>query len=257
MPHEVVGDREDVVTADHPPRTDSPAYRQTRRWLMESTAGGCYVCGGPVDLSHPGGPAGPSGLQDHHGGGLFLVPDHGDPILVGFNLFGLEWSLGFGANPERVDAFVAQVNEVAVRLGGKPYAAEIGTTEDVMAWVDSPGNASVKLCAAHHVAHEDEHTPDANGNEAVGIHNGPFPIWLGQATCDWARFDMWGGTTGTVAVAHPGDSSGTAHVLYVSPLHPDTGLYALHKANESTGSATVLPAHHPIARLAHAGSHRA
>lgn len=256
MAHETIGDVEHVETADHPPRTDSPEYVKTRKWLMGETQGGCYVCGGPVDLSHPEDPGNAKGMQDHHGGGIFLVPDSGDPVLVGTNLFGTEWSLGWGADPARFAAFVTQLNEVTKRLGGEPYTAEIATTEDVMAWVDSRGNANVKLCAPHHIAHEDKHTPDVNGHEAVGIHNGPVPIWLGQATCDWDRWDMWGGSTGTVALGHPGDDSGSAHVLHVSPLHPDKSLYDEHRAHMAAGEAHVLPPHHPHARLAHAGAHR-
>jgi hypothetical protein len=256
MPDEKIGDVETVVTAAHPPRKDSPEYGRTRKWLMGKTAGGCYVCDGPVDLSHPGQPGDPKGQQDHHGGALFLYPADGSaPVLVGTNLFGLEWSLGWGSDPVRVAAFVAQVNEVTKRLGGTAYEAEIASVDDVMAWVDSPGNASVKLCAPHHIGHETQHTPDANGHEAVGIHNGPYPIWLGQATADWEHWDMWGGSTGTIAVGHPGDDSGTAHVLHVSPLHPDKALYDQHQAALATGDSLVLPAHHPHARLAHAGAH--
>jgi len=255
MPRETIGDVEHVVTADHPKRTDSPEYSRTRKWLMGMTEGGCYVCGGPVDLSHPEDPANARGLQDHHGGGIFLTPAHGgDPVLVGTNLFGTEWSLGWGADPERVAAFVRQLNEVTARLGGQPYSGEIATTADVMAWVDSQGNANVKLCAVHHVAHEDKHTPDANGHEGVGIHNGPVPIWLGQVTADWAHWDMWGGSSGTICVGHPGDDSGTATVLYVSPLHNDRALFHEHRAKTADGEAHVLPAHHLHARLAHAGA---
>lgn len=253
MSDETIGDVEHVITADHPPRKDSAEYRHTRKWLM-TTPGGCYVCDGPVDMSHPGEPES-KGMQDHHGGGIFLVPEHGEPILVGFNLIGMEWSMGWGAKPEKVAAFVRELNEVTKRLGGVPYTAEIATTADVMAFTDSPANANVKLCAAHHIAHEDRHTPDHNGHEAVGIHNGPVPIWLGQATCDWDRFDMWGGSTGTVAVGHPGDDSGTVHVLHVSALHPDKALYDEHQRCRSEARAHVLPAHHPHARLAHAGAH--
>ncbi len=255
MPNETIGDVEQVETADHPPRTDSPEYGRTRKWLMGATAGGCYVCGGPVDLSHPEDPANARGLQDHHGGGIFLVPATGDPILVGTNLFGLEWSLGWGADPARVAAFVAQLNTVTTALGGTAYTAEIATTADVMAWVDSPGNANVKLCAVHHIAHEDKHTPDANGHEGVGIHNGPLPIWIGQATCDWARIDMWGGSTGTIAVAPHPDGSKRAVALYVSALHPDRALYEEHRTLQAAGTPHILPAHHVNARLCHAGSH--
>lgn len=257
MPDETIGDVEHVVTADHPKRTDSPEYVKTRAWLMAETSGACYVCGGPVDLSHPGTPGDKTNIQDHHGGGIFLTPENGDPVLIGTNLFGTEWSLGWGADPVRVAAFVTQLNEVTSKLGGQPYTAAIATTADVMAWADSPGNANVKLCAQHHIAHEDKHTPDTNGHEAVGIHNGPVPIWLGQATCAWSRWDMWGGSTGTIAVGHPGDESGTAHVLYVSPLHPDKDLYAEHRQLMAAGQDHVLPAHHPNARLAHAGAHSA
>ena len=253
MPDEKIGDVLSVVTADHPPRKDSPEYTRTRKWLM-STPGGCYVCGGPVDLSHPEAPES-KGMQDHHGGGIFLVSDSGEEILVATNLFGLEWSLGWGASPARVAAFVTQLNKVVTRLGGQAYAAEIASTDDVMAWTDSKGNASVRLCAPHHIGHEASHTPDVNGHEAVGIHNGPYPIWLGQATCDWDRWDMWGGSTGTVAVAPPPDGSKGAHVLHVSPLHPDKALYEDHQAHRRAGKAHVLAAHHPHARLAHAGAH--
>ncbi len=254
MPDETIGDVEHVVTADHPPRTDSAKYVKTRKWLMGDTAGGCYVCGGPVDLSHPGAPGDAKGLEDHHGGGIMLMPESGDPVLVGTSLFGMEWSLGWGASPAKVAAFVTQLNEVIKRLGGQPYTAEIATTADVMAFVDSPLNASTKLCAVHHVAHENAHTPDVNGHEGVGIHNGPVPIWLGQATCDWDRWDMWGGTTGTLAVAHPGDSSGTAEVLYVSPLHPDAMLRSAHLDALARGTRLTLPRHDQHARLAHAGA---
>lgn len=254
-PKETIGDIEHVVTADHPPRKDSPEYGRTRKWLMGLTEGGCYVCGGPVDLRHPEDPANAKGLQDHHGGGIFLQNGSHDPILVGTNLFGMEWSLGWGADPLRVAAFVRQLNTITERLGGEPYSAEIATTADVMAWVDSHGNANVKLCAPHHIAHEDKHTPDDNGYEAVGIHHGPVPIWLGQATCDFPRWDMWGGSTGTLAVGHPGDESGTAVVLHVSPLHPDRELYDQHRSLSAAGESHVLPAHHPHSRLAHAGAH--
>ena len=170
----------------------------------------------------------------------------------------MEWSLGFGASPARVAQFVALTNEVITRLGGPKYSAEIATSDDVMAWVDSPNNANVKLCAVHHIAHEDKDTPDANGHQGVGIHNGPFPIWLGQATCDWDRpFDMWGGSTGTVAVAPHRDGSKKVEVLHVSALHPDKALYDEHRAAMARGDVHELPASHPHARLAHAGSHKA
>ena len=256
MPQETIGDVEQVVTANHPPRTNSPEYNKTHEWLMTKTAGGCYVCGGPVDLSHPDAPAAYKGLlQDHHGGALHLYLDGGgDPILVGMNLFGTEWSLGWGADPARVAAFVAQLNVVTEKLGGKPYTAEIATTADVMAFVDSPSNANFKLCSVHHIAHEDKHTPDSNGHEGVGVHSGPFPIWLGQATCLWSSWDMWGGSTGTLAVGHPGDASGTAVVLNVSPLHPDQALYHQFRDTATTNKPLILPSHHANARLAYAGA---
>jgi hypothetical protein len=254
VPDEKIGDVESVETHDHPPRTDSPEYGRTRKALMK-TPGGCYVCDGPVDLSHPGEPE-TKDQQDHHGGGIFLYPEGGsEPILVGFNLFGMEWSLGWGALPARVAAFVTQLNVVVEKLGGQAYTAEIATVDDVMAYVDSFFNASVKLCAPHHIGHESSHSPDHNGNEAVGIHNGPVPIWLGQATCDWANFDMWGGSTGTVAVAKPKDGSKGVEVVHVSPLHPDQALYSAHQAAKHAGTSLMLPAHHGVARLAHAGSH--
>lgn len=255
MPKETIGDVEHVITANHPPRKDSPEYKKSRVWLMGMTQGGCYVCDGPVDMSHPQAPCDPTGQQDHHSGALYLYPDGGgDPVLVGYNLFGTEWSLGFAAEPARVAAHVKLLNEVTKRLGGPSYDLDIATTADVMAYVDSTANANLKLCANHHVAHETQDTLDARGFQAVGVHCGPFPIWLGQVTCAFAEFDMWGGSTGTIAVSKISGSK-SVRVEYVSPLHADTALYDAHRDAQTTGHVVELSASHPHARLAHSGAH--
>lgn len=180
------------------------------------TPGGCYICGGPVDLSHPEVPADAHGLklEDHHGGGLYVKG-----VLVGFNLFPLEWSMGWGADPKKVAAFVRQLHDA----GLSNYSGAIDTQADVMAWVDSTENANVRLCSPHHTGHQTQHTPDVNGHEAVGIHNAPWPVLAAQAVWDWAKGDMFGGTTGTVVVApHPLAhlrSKGYALVTYAHEEH--------------------------------------
>jgi hypothetical protein len=238
MPGETIGDTIHVETAAHPPRTDSPEYKQTRKWLMGVVAGGCYICGGPVDLSHPEAPADAHGLEDHHSGAITFRN-----VTVAFSLFGTEWSLGWGASPAKMQAFVAQLNEVLRVLGEPTYDLPITTTADVMAWVDSRLSASLKLCRPHHTGHQTQHTPDRNGNEACGIHNIPVPIWLGQATCDWGRFNMWGGSTGTIAVAPHPAGDGRTVVVHVDPRHPTQ--YPI---------GAELPATHPHSRAAHAGA---
>lgn len=150
MPEEKVGEQVVVETAPHPERADSPEYLRSRRWLMTETSGGCYICGGPVDLSHPGAPADAKHLQDHHGGGIFV-----GNVLVGFNLFPLEWSMGWGADPKKIAAFVEQLKQA----GLCDYPKPIKTTEDVMEWVDSRFNANIKackLCGAPHNRHYPE-----------------------------------------------------------------------------------------------------
>lgn len=240
MPTERIGETIEVETATHPPRTDSPEYLRTRKWLMGVVAGGCYICGGPVDLQHPDAPANAKGLlQDHHGGGL-LVHD----VLVGFNLFPLEWSMGWGADPARVSGFIQQLLD-AKALGASDLAAAgitlpLADTSAVMKWVDSAFNANVKLCAAHHIGEPTSHTPDANGHEAVGIHNAPWPVLAAQATWDWSRGDMFMGSTGTIVGAPHPTKPGHAVVVHVDPAHP--GSY--HIGQE-------LPPTHPHARALH------
>lgn len=232
---ETIGDTIVTYTAPHPIRSDSPEYIASRKWLVGNVPGGCYICGGPVDLSHPGSPANSRTLQlqDHHGGGLY----HGT-VLIGFSLFPLEWSMGFGADPKKIQLFVQQL----IAAGLVEYDKPINTTDDVMAWVDSTFNANVKLCKPHHIGHQTDHTPDVNGHEAVGIHNAPWPILAAQATCDWERFDMWAGTTGTIAVAPDPRVKGGTIVTYVHESHP-----VKLQVNDR------LPPSHPHSRTAYAG----
>jgi hypothetical protein len=212
---ETVGEAAHLFTADHPPRKDSPTYNAARKVLMNTRKGGCVVCGGTPDMTHPEleGIADSHGLEDHHGGGIYVKD-----VLVALNLFGTERSLGFSANPKIVSAMVANLNTVLTALGEPTYDSPIVDTASVMLFVDSTYNANVKLCKPHHTGRMDSPAKDAHGREAVGVHEIPFPIWLGQITCEWARWDMWAGTTGTLAVA-PDPSTGGAVVLHADPIH--------------------------------------
>jgi hypothetical protein len=245
MPKETVGDKVTFYDADHAARTNSPTYEAARRTLMRSYGGGCFICDGPVDLSHPGVESS-TGLQDHHGGGLYAVL--GDrPVLVGLGLLQLEWSEGWGSDPGIVDGMVANADQVRARLGGDRYGKKIATSDDVMAYTDSVFNANVKLCGPHHIGHPAQDTTDARGHQAVGVHFVPLPVLLYQLSCDWRHWDMFAGTTGTIAVAPAPDRPGAARVLHVHPSHPDSKLVEAY----GKGRQAVLSPDHPNARAAH------
>lgn len=246
MPNETVGEAAHVEVADHPKRTDSPAYLAARRMLMNTRRGGCVVCGGVPDMSHPEmtAVADAHGLEDHHGGGIYVKD-----VLVAFNLFPMEWSQGWGADPVLVQELVSNLNVILEALGEEPYSTPITDVTSLMSYVDSKYNANVKLCRPHHIGTQGTHSPDANGHEGVGIHEIPAPIFWGQLTCNWKVFDMWGGTTGTMAVAPATDANGQPLPGHVVVHHVDAS------AHPGVARGAVLPPHHAVARLAHAGAH--
>ena len=47
MPKERVGDPLELTTAEHPPRSDSPEYKASRKTLMDEYGGGCFICARP------------------------------------------------------------------------------------------------------------------------------------------------------------------------------------------------------------------
>jgi hypothetical protein len=217
VPIETTGQQATIRTADHPPRSQSAQYKKSRQWLLDDAAGGCVLCGGASDLNHPGEPANHPALQDHHGGGIYVTDKvSARPVLVGFTLFPIEWSEGWGADATAVAARVGGLNALLGLLGQPAYGNGIGNVNDVMSFTDSIYNANVKLCGPHHVGLEEQDSRDTNGHQAVGIHSIPFPIWAYQGYCDWVHWDMWAGTTGTIAVA-PKEGGG-ARLLHISPL---------------------------------------
>lgn len=242
---EQIGENVTVFTDDHPKRTDSPTYLAARKFLMGQRRGGCVICGGLPDTTHPEltQVGSPKGLQDHHGGGIYVKD-----VLVALNLFPMEWSQGWGASPAVVQELVSNLNVVLAALGEPTYDQPVSDIPGLMAYTDSRWNANVKFCAAHHVGLQTQHLVDALGHEACGIHEIPGPIFWGQLTCDWANFDMWGGTTGTVAVAPAHAEDGTLLPGQVVVLHAAAG--------QEVKRGDVLAAHSPIARLALAGAHK-
>jgi hypothetical protein len=240
----VVGQPLHYDTAVHPPRVNSPEYNATRKWLMGKTPGGCFICGGPVDLSHPAAPGDAKGLEDHHGGGLYH-----DLVLIGFNLFPLEWATGWGAAPKKVAQFVQQLDAA----GLCDYKDPINSVQDIMKWVDSQFNANVKLCKPHHVGLQTQHTPDRNGHEAVGIHNAPWPVLAAQATCDWDNFNMFAGTTGTLAVSPDPTTYGGVIVTYVHDSHPESVAVSAAGISGKLDVGARLGPTHPSALAAFAG----
>lgn len=244
MADESIGEQVKVHVADHPPRSDSPEYNRTRKTLMADYGGGCFICDGPVDLSHPG-VADSKGLQDHHGGGIYAVL--GDkPVLIGLSLLQLEWSEGWGADPVIVQRMVQNQNAIAGKLGAPTYDKPITDDASVMDYVDSIHNANVKLCAVHHIGHTKTRSKDSRGHEGVGIHNVPMPIFMYQLSCDWEHWDMFAGGTGDVAVAPDPQKPGHARLLYIDPDHEDQSV----AEPFATGNQVSLAPSHPFARRA-------
>jgi hypothetical protein len=244
-PVEHVGDPVELYPADHPPRSDSPEYTRSRKTLMEEYGGGCFICDGPIDLTHPG-VEDAHGLQDHHGGGIYVK--YGDrPVLVALSTLQMEWSEGWGADPKVVAGMVANNNMLLQRLGQPTYPDPIADDKGVMAYTDSIFNANVKLCQQHHIGHPAQHQPDRRGHEAVGIHNVPLPVLLYQLFCDWEHWDMFAGTTGTIAVAPHPQEPGSAVVLHIDAAHPDKRLVEAGIEQKQI----ILPPGNAIAKAAH------
>lgn len=236
MPDEHINLDEQINIAPHPPRVDSDTYLKSREWL-QNIPDSCFVCHGPTDMIHPQSDT--DTFQDHHGGGIYQVINK-VPKLVGFNLFGLEWSLGWNADPIKVNKYIQNNNFVINALGFDTYSTQIVTTQDVMNYLDSIWNANVRLCKVHHIAMETEDSKDSNGNQGVGIHFTPFPIWLGQVTCDWSKIDMWAGTNGTVAT-YVKDGVNVAHVSF---QHDDSTFIETHlRALRDKGEHKLEPDH--------------
>jgi len=126
------------------------------------------------------------------------------------------------------------------QIGFRGYVHDLTVAGSHSFMVGGPRPFAVHNCAPHHVGLQTQHTPDANGHEACGIHEIPAPIFWGQLTCDWDRFDMWLGTTGTVAGAPHPSGDGSVVVLHAHP-----------SAVVSRGD--VLPPTHPHARAGNAG----
>jgi hypothetical protein len=156
-----------IAVVDHPPRTDSPAYRRSRTLmheLVETTPN--WVLAGDQ-------------YQDHHGGSVW-VKDQEGWLCVQLPL-GIEWSAQFCADPAKVDRlrqYAARV--VAAFPGTLPGYQALGYPEGesllrapitnaatVSAWTDSIFNASLPLPA-------DTHTGVLP--RAAGYHHYPKPI---------------------------------------------------------------------------------
>jgi hypothetical protein len=242
MAKETIGEQIVVFTDDHPPRSDSKTYIAARKFLMNTRKGGCLICGGVPNTAHPELEAvgNPKGLQDHHGGGIYFKD-----ILVGLNLFGTEWSMQFSADIPKFARLVQNLNLILKELGEDTYDAPVTSPSELATYVDSTFNANVKICQPHHVGTQTQHSPDALGHESCGIHEIPFPIWLAQLTNDWGRWDMWSGTTGTVAVAPAAIKGGRQRLAKGHAVV----LHAHPASNVKRGD--VLTPDHPLAIAAH------
>ena len=227
---------------DHPKRSDSPEYVESRKHMNQIARD---AAASPDGLLY-----GPAPYQDHHGGGLW-VKDGGGWFLVR-NLAGVEWSAQFASDPAKID----QLRRNAQRLyaGFPGVAAELGI-EDLLAapitdaagvarWTDSICNASVPLSPSAHTG-----VLPKNG----GVHHYPAPIveieFVKQDDFNLWVTDAEGNPAAVAPVGHRGSGDGRVHVLYATH---GSALHAEHKRHREAGTLHVLGADHPLAQQAFA-----
>lgn len=231
-----------IEIPDHPKRSDSPEYVQSRA-RMNQIARAAHDS--PDGLLYGGPP-----YQDHHGGGLWLKDEIGWFLVR--NLAGMEWSSQFAADPVKVDALrrnaqriYACFPEVVSELGiGELLATPITDAAGVAKWTDSICNASVPLSPASHTGV----LPKAGG-----VHHYPAPI-VEIEFFKQDDFNLWvttedGYPAAVLPVAARGSGKGAVHVAWA---HPSSALHAEHQAHRAAGTLHVLDASHPLAQQAFA-----
>lgn len=234
--------------AGHPARTDSPEYVDARKLMnaIAAQAGEPFIFG-----------AAP--WQDHHGGGVWLAK--GRTVFIVKLPAGIEWSMQFCLDFEKVDIFIRQPARLLIdafpdtiplyeSLGYPAGRARelldttIADATTLAHWVDSIFNASVPLAAGDHTGVLPQ---------AAGIHHYPEPIKDG----DFLKrddFEMWvkdaqGKPAAVTPVAPRGSGDGRVNVEYATP---GTKLHASLRRSHARGKSLVLPSTHPIAKKAFA-----
>jgi hypothetical protein len=234
-------------TAGHPPRTASPYYVRARKALHQIVG----------TLSQPY--YGPEPIEDHHGGGLWVFDDEGWFLVR--NLFGIEWSGQFCADPAKVD----RLRQNARRLyAGFPKSFDefqtlgidlqalldtpITDAAGISRWTDSICNSSMPLPGLFHTGRVPK---------GAGVHNYPTPV-TDIVFFKRDDFQLWvvddEGHAAAVVPTHPAGSG--KRDLHVIQTVPGSRLHRLQEAAEARGQGFILqegdPLHAHLARQAFA-----
>lgn len=230
----------DINIPDHPGRTDSPEYVQSRSRMHR------LATGTAVEAFY-----GAVQVQDHHGGGLWLKDAAGWFMVR--NLAGMEWSSQFAADPAKVDVLrrnaqrlYAAFPGVADELGiSTLLATPITDAAGIAAFVDSVANASVPLPAQHHTgvlpAGAGVHHYAAPVMEIDYFKRGDFTLWVTDPATNTQ--------VAVVPVAPRGSGDGRVEVLHALP---GTELHQRVLNAHAAGNRVVLDASHPLAQQAFA-----
>jgi hypothetical protein len=232
---------------DHPERTDSATYRRSRKKTNE------------LARASPPFAYGEAPYQDHHGGGLWLKDADGWFLIR--NIFGIEWSAQFCADPTKVDILRRNAKRI---YAGFPEAIEelkiaelldhrIETPADVAEWTDSICNASVPLPAKYHVGVLPK---------SAGIHHYPSPV-AEIALFKFDDFNLWvvdddRTRYAVVPVDRRGSGDARVRLLFAEPP-PRPGTRRRPSRAPTRGGpeaaadeGDILPAEHRIAQRAFA-----
>jgi len=224
-----------IAIPDHPARTDSETYIQSRL-VMNKLAG-------TIQDFFGGKP-----WQDHHGGGLWLQDDKG--WFVVRNVAGMEWSSQFCADPAKVDSLrnnasrlYARFPQAAQQLGiPELLQAKIQTADDIAKWTDSICNASIPLPPGFHTGI----LPQGGG-----IHHYPAPV-AEIALFKFDSFKLWvmdseAQPAAVTPTSPPGSGDGRVRVIYSTA---GTQLRKAHLEALNQNQPLILPEDHPLARQA-------
>lgn len=151
----------EVYVPGHEERTETALFRNTKKQLMVSSGGRCFICNRNVEESgHP--------MQSHHHPIERSEANAVDWRLVAEDCKTGMW--GIAAQAFDWDKFFIGATTKTVVLseeeGGGTY--ELLVPVDPILFVDDQTVNGVILCADHHIGKDE------------GIHNMPYPLWIAQ-----------------------------------------------------------------------------